>query len=757
MASAEQQCAQEPIRFPGSIQPHGFLLIMDAATLVITQASQNVSDWLGVDYQRLVETHFGQWVDTASPGAVTRLAGDYAEPHHLGTVLLRHADGSAPRFEWVAHRLNDQVIAEFEPAEEGAEQAFSTMYPLVRTFVNKLHDAKDIQTMCALAVSEVKRMTGYGRVLAYRFDEDDHGHVIAEEADDGYARYLDLHFPASDIPRQARELYVLNRIRVIQDASYQASLILPAAHPRTGAPLDLSFAMLRSVSPIHLQYMKNMGTLASMSLSIVINNRLWGLISCHDHQATPVRFHVRTGCELLGNILSLQIEAKEAHDVATRMLTQRQQVVRILSTMADRDGVNEGLLAVPEVLLHFANANGAAIVSASGIDLIGDTPPLATIKSLVAWLAQKTEHEIYTTDCISRDLPDALDMPDRIGGLMAVSISELHNHYLIWFRQETTRTVNWAGEPVKQTAARAGVQTLNPRTSFATWQQTLRGNCPRWLETEIEGALELRSAVLGIVLRKAEELAQLADDLKKSNRELEAFSYSVSHDLRAPLRHIASYAELMIDTEHGKLTERGQHFLDNIADSSRFAGQLVDNLLMFSQLGRSVIRLGEVNVNELIETIRHEMQPDYQDRQIKWHVQPLGRVRADGTFLHLALRNLIANAIKYTRTRELACIEIGARHEDARDVLYVKDNGVGFDMQYVGKLFGVFQRLHRMEDFEGTGIGLANVRRIVERHHGQTWAEGEPDAGATFFIALPRPGIGTAKRKQDHAKTDPAG
>ena len=212
----------------------------------------------------------------------------------------------------------------------------------------------------------------------------------------------------------------------------------------------------------------------------------------------------------------------------------------------------------------------------------------------------------------------------------------------------------------------------------------------------------------------------------------------MSHDLRAPLRHIAGYAELLGELEGSKLSERGVRFLDNIAESARFAGTLVDNLLSFSQMGRSALRLSDVNLAALVESIRLEMEPDCQGRAIDWRLSPMPVVVADAAFIHMALSNLIGNAIKYTRTREQAVIEIGAEEHPGEVIVYVRDNGVGFNMQYANKLFGVFQRLHRMEEFEGTGIGLASVRRIIERHDGRVWAEGEPNRGASFYFALPK-------------------
>ncbi|WP_244309103.1 ATP-binding protein [Pseudomonas duriflava] len=725
-------CAREPIHVPGSIQPHGFLLALDESGLVIMQASRNVRDYLEVELSDLL----GQCLDDLLPDMdlaqrLNELAEEDHNPYYLGDTRFQ-VNGRSHMFAMFAHRFDGVLIVECESAGTAA-MSYTTMYPLIRTFVEQLQHGSSVEALCLLAVREVKRMTTFGRVLAYRFDRDGHGQVIAEEADEGYPCYLGLCFPESDIPAQARRLYLANRIRVIQNAGYTPSLLEPEVSPLTGRPLDLSFAMLRSVSPVHLQYMHNMGTQASMSISIIVDGKLWGLISCHDAEPKAVSFQTRTGCELLGRMLSLQIEAVESHRMTDRRLSLRQMTVQMLAAMADRDSVIEGLLEVPDVFLNFANASGGAIVSSERCDLIGHTPPRSVVEALVVWLSTHAEDSFHTAN-VSQDVPD-LELKNYIAGFLAVPISELHSHYLIWFRQERIQVVNWAGQPTKVVEENG---TLNPRQSFATWQETVRGFSPPWNVLEIEGSIELRNAVRGIVLRKAEEIAELAEELKRTNKELEAFSYSVSHDLRAPLRHIAGYAELLNDFEGDKLSDRGTRFLENIGDSARFAGTLVDNLLSFSQMGRAAIRYSDVNLAALVEAIRQEMAPDYAGRKIEWKVGPLPVVIADAAFVHLALRNLISNAIKYTRDREHAIIEIGSEPSDKEDIFYIRDNGVGFNMEYVGKLFGVFQRLHHVEEFDGIGIGLASVRRIIERHDGRVWAEGEPGKGAIFHFALPK-------------------
>ncbi|MER2299818.1 MAG: ATP-binding protein, partial [Pseudomonas sp.] len=472
-----------------------------------------------------------------------------------------------------------------------------------------------------------------------------------------------------------------------------------------------------------------------MSLSIVVDGQLWGLISCHHAQPRAVEFRTRTACELLASVLSLQIETRESHANTSRLLELRQHIVSMISSMADHDSVSDGLRELPEVLLEFAGANGAAVISAERCDLIGQTPPAAQVNALVHWLGQRAGLTVFHTNNVRRDIDELPELAAHAGGVLAVAISQIHSHYLVWFRPEQVRTVQWAGRPDKQIGPQGA---LNPRHSFERWQEQISGYSQPWSPQILEGVLELRTSVLGIVLRKAEEMAQMANELRRSNKELEAFSYSVSHDLRAPLRHIAGYTELLGEIEGQHLSERGTRFLKHIEEAAHFAGSLVDNLLNFSQMGRSALRLADVDLNALVDTIRQELAPDYEGREIIWDIAPLPKVIADPAFINLALHNLIANAIKYTRGREPAHIEMRAYQHASETEISIRDNGVGFDMAYANKLFGVFQRLHRMEDFEGTGIGLASVRRIIERHDGRVWAVGQVDQGASFHFTLPR-------------------
>jgi light-regulated signal transduction histidine kinase (bacteriophytochrome) len=234
-----------------------------------------------------------------------------------------------------------------------------------------------------------------------------------------------------------------------------------------------------------------------------------------------------------------------------------------------------------------------------------------------------------------------------------------------------------------------------------------------------------------------QRVQQRTAQLEVANRELEAFTYSVSHDLRAPLRHIDGFLELLRGRSADTLDTLSGHYMDTIGMAARKMGSLIDDLLSFSRMGRHELSKDSVNLAECVQEVLQDLSPDVVGRNIEWSIGTLPFVTGDRALLRSVMANLFANAVKFTRPREQAHIEVGSRIEPNESVVYVRDNGVGFDPMYSEKLFGVFQRLHRAEDFEGTGVGLANVRRIITRHGGRTWAEGEVDGGATFYFSLP--------------------
>jgi chemotaxis family two-component system sensor kinase Cph1 len=750
-AEALTVCDREPIHRLGTLQPHGFLLALRATNGRIVQASANVPGG--------VEACLGQPCDAVFPELAGLLLEGAAESERDGAQYLRTVTLATPEgplaYDLAIHRSAGLIILEFEAVASvfASDHSLDALYPRLSRFVEGLHDAASVAALCHLVAVDIRHITGFDRTLVYRFDRDWHGTVIAEDGNGGLPSYLDLRFPASDIPAQARELYRRNRLRIIPDAGYRPVPILREAG-EDAEPLDLSQSILRSVSPVHVEYMRNMGTMASMSVSILVDGVLWGLISCHNAEPRRVPLQARNACDFLTRIFALQLAAKERGAETEQRLRLGAIQSRLLGFMAEEENFLDGLLKHSDDVLALAGASGAAVITSDTCRLLGATPRESEVRAIYQWLSSGPGGaDLVATDALSEVYPPARAFAERASGLLAISISQKYASYVLWFRPEVVRTVKWGGDPTKAAVPdpAGGLERLHPRQSFAIWKETLQNRALPWMRAEIESVKDLRASVLGIVLRRAEELASLSEELQRSNKELEAFSYSVSHDLRAPFRHIVGYSELLRSREGSLLSEKGRHYINTIIEAAFSAGTLVDNLLRFSQMGRNALNPVAGDLNALVEEVRRSVLRDVSsERTIHWTIGQLGRVNADPVMLRLVIENLLSNAVKYTRGRTDATIEIGrldgrspdtGQGDDGAEqaVFFVRDNGVGFDMAYVDKLFGVFQRLHRVEEFEGTGIGLANVRRIVERHGGRTWAEGAVGHGATFYFTLPTP------------------
>ena len=495
-------CADEPIRVPGSIQPHGFLLGLEPAQEKVAFASENLEHFLGLPTRLVLGSTLELFLEREILTSIRSVLGR-VDPAGLLTYLGSFRFGK-DLFSVLTHCVGEYRIVEFERLDRlvGPEM----MNGVMTNFVAVLGKLKEERAVCEAITRQVAELTGFDRVLLYSFDSVGHGTVHTEVNNGALPSYLDLRFPATDIPAQARALYVENTVRIIPDAAY-VPVPLQALAGRNAGALDMSLCVLRSVSPVHLEYMRNMDTLASMSISIVCDGKLWGLISCHNAQPQLVPFLVRSACDLLSKMVGTQLSALQTaerlrtlvkyHDVQRNLLTQ-------IAAQHDYLGAMFGQL---NDLVDVTDADGVALALDVDVQTAGITPPTAAIRRLVAWLNEHPDIELFETDALSSELPWAVEIKDTASGLLAIRISDIRQRYILWFRQEIVRTVRWAGEPVK------GVdQTghLHPRTSFSSWQEIVRGQCISWKTAEIESAREFRAALSTIGLRRAEEEAELS-------------------------------------------------------------------------------------------------------------------------------------------------------------------------------------------------------------------------------------------------------
>jgi two-component system, chemotaxis family, sensor kinase Cph1 len=736
-ATANDLCAREPIHQPGFIQPHGALLVLDRNSLEIVQASANATAFFGYELGRgkQADVFFSENIPLSS-----RLRDWLAGGELFYRDLVFLADH---RFHVSGHATAQGILLEFEVALAEPPRSGGLHHRLHR-LLDVIEPLDNITHIAEAAAAEVATLCGFDRVMTYRFAEDGSGVVLAEVSADGERRYFDLRFPASDIPAQARRLYVANRLRLITDVDYRPVPLDPPLSPLDGRELDMSLGALRSVSPVHLEYLRNMGVRASMSVSLVIDGELWGLIACHHDEPRMISPRVRAACEMTGRVVAQRIGVRLRMAEAAERLALSRTGTRLLTYLARSETLDGALGHSPEAWLHIAGAGGCAVLLQGAVQSWGETPPREEVAILGQWLRARPVDTVYETDCLSAAFPSAAAYSGHASGLLAISISQLHASYIMWFRPEVERTLRWAGEPSKSVEGGGEIPpTLHPRHSFAEWRQKVAQRSAPWRTAEIESAREFRHAVIGLVLRQAETRAGMAAALERTNAELESFSYSVSHDLRAPFRHIIGFAELLGQRE-GKLDATSRRYLDTITDSALAAGHLVDDLLSFSRLGRAQLAVSPIDMGKLVREVLRSLEGALKGRDINMEIGDLPPTFGDAALLRQALLNLIDNAVKYSHGRSPAHILIDGKTVEGRAIYRVVDNGAGFDMSYAGKLFGVFQRLHGAEQFEGTGIGLALTKRIIERHGGKISAAARPDEGATFTFELPAGALGNA-------------
>ncbi|WP_309570347.1 ATP-binding protein [Deinococcus sp.] len=735
-------CDREPIHIPGAVQPHGVLVTLERGRLVVV--SDSVREHFGTDPAQLLGQGLDVLLDEDARQVVETALTQESLEHNPLFVLSATVRGHGP-FDVIAHRRGGLHVLEFEP---GGGRALVDPVALIRGSLGALNATRTLPEFAGVLAREVRHLTGFDRVMVYQFAPDGTGSVIAEELAVGMEAFLGLRYPASDIPQQARALYVRNMIRIISDVQSTPSPL--CALPEHAQPLDLSDAGLRAVSPIHIQYLRNMGVGASMSISIVRGQELWGLIACHHNTARVLPYDVRGACEFLGQVASVQLSARQERDEQAYELRLRSAESGLIQQLTQQPDPLEALSSPDANLLGFIDAPGAAIRYGRELVQLGVTPSVPQIAELCEWLATQPEAQVLHTDTLGREYPPALAYADRASGVLAVPLTGSGHDYVLWFRPEELRTVVWGGDPNKPAQqGDSGTGRLSPRQSFAAWQETVRGRSAPWQRAEVQAAQALRRAITSVTLRRAEETHELNMELQRSNAELDAFAYIASHDLKEPLRGLHNYSVFLLETYEQQLDEEGVAKLRTLVRLSQRMDDLLDSLLLYSRVGRVDLNFQATPLDTLVREALDTLDTRLCETGATVTVHDLPTLKVDRVRVAEIYQNLIANALKYT-VREHPQIEVGVLaavdraayrvppevRPDAR-ILYVKDDGIGIREQHFENIFRIFKRLHAREQFGGgTGAGLTIVRKITERHGGQVWVQSEYGRGSTFLFTL---------------------
>jgi light-regulated signal transduction histidine kinase (bacteriophytochrome) len=499
-------CAREPIHVPGTTQPFGVLLAMPAGGERISQISNNAESIFGRDATEVVGQRLATVIGEAN-AAVIRQAlqtGNWKEVNPLKISIDR---GGVPSpVNAIVHRHDGLEFVELEPISKEGAAAASRSYQIIQSALVRLQKSLNIPDLWDAVVSEVHRITGYDRVMVYKFDRDDHGFVIAEQKRQHQTAFLGLHYPASDIPDQARLLYRSNWVRYIPDIHYAPVALIPVVDEDHRRLTDLTHCVLRSVSPIHCEYLHNMGVAASMSVSILRDNRLWGLIACHNDTPRYLPYELRGACELLGQVLSIRIAALEdTEDSAYKSKTNALQA-KFLAELPRFTDVASALVSHSPNLLEFIPATGAAVCFYNRIFTLGRTPDESQIRMILRSTLQRIPAPIFVTDRLQDRVPEARPLTETASGMLCFTASRAHDFHVLWFRTEQVRVLNWGGEPTKPVELDGATLRLGPRRSFEVWKEEVRGKSTAWLQHEIEAAAELRATLMSLLLSTAEPM-----------------------------------------------------------------------------------------------------------------------------------------------------------------------------------------------------------------------------------------------------------
>ncbi len=507
-------CDREPIHILGHVQSFGCLIAVSSDWL-IRQASVNVSDHLGLQADELIGSPLNRYLTAECINTVrTRLQlvskGDDTVDRVFGLTVL---PDDPRRFDVTLYRSGQSIVLEFQPENENGP---SDQLSVVRPMVDRIQAERDIPSLCQTASRHVRALTGFDRVMVYKFHPDDSGEVIAESVVAGKEPFLGLRYPSTDIPKQARELYRRNFLRIISDVDDRVAPIIPEM-PVDRGPLDLSLSTIRAVSPIHLEYLRNMGVKASLSISILKRGKLWGLFACHHDSPKILGFNVRAAAELFAQMFSFVLEQVESDTEQIEATKARVLHDQLMGQLAEGEGLWENFEMIADALKSVINCDGVAIWAENQFKKTGFTPSEEEFRGLARHLNTQPTSQIYATENIAESYPAAEQFQDRAAGLLALPISRNPRDYIVLFRREIRKEVSWAGNPEKPVTLGPNGARLTPRKSFETWKQVVEGTSQTWSPGEISAAESLRITLLEVVLRISDAASR--DRLQSQERQ----------------------------------------------------------------------------------------------------------------------------------------------------------------------------------------------------------------------------------------------
>ncbi|SEM25086.1 Bacteriophytochrome (light-regulated signal transduction histidine kinase) [Roseovarius tolerans] len=747
-----ETCDREPIHLIGAVQPHGALIAIDGERFTVEFASRNTASFIGLGPEQILGKDIARLIGETNARHLRSLTLGRSTPDLLSPWFLSFPgpDGTRIDLECLPHRSNGHIVLELLHPEPAPARVWEDEY-LRREFISELVTPGALEDLANASARIIRDVTGFDRVMIYRFAEDKHGEVIAESTNRPDS-FLGLHYPASDIPDPARRHFLLNVVRAIPDINSERVPIISrkggVADAQSASPLDLTFSKLRAVAPVHVEYLNNMGVAASLSISLVTNNQLWGLVACHNYEPREISSSRLRFAELLGSTTSALLQSIESTNQLQTSITAEKTAFRIEQQARGGTSLRSLIDDWAPVLMQLIDAQGMLLFRGDGVVAFGAVPdkPLD-----FSGLCKLQADGVATTAQLSDHINMDAEQLTVAAGAALLDLSEDGRDYLVFLRSDFEQTIRWAGKPDKvETTTEGGVTRLSPRGSFALWREERRGQSRPFSAMDRDALRILRRALFALnsleherAAREAQKTAEeketrLRHALLDASRasSMGELASAIAHELNQPLSAISNYISACrqeLRNADVEIPERAAQLIDEAVAETTRAGDLMRRM-------RNFISAGDLNAEyiDLNKAIQQGIDlalayVDLPRLQVNLLLdQGIPRVLADPVQIGQVMLNLARNSIAAMQGERVQKLTVEVIRSGQWVKVYVRDTGHGIPTEQRKYLFEPFNT----STTQGMGIGLSLCRSIIEAHEGRIWAE-PAKTGSVFVFQLP--------------------
>ncbi len=716
-----KNCEDEEIQFLNEIQPFGYLIGIHKNSHQIEFYSQNIDELFQISAENVLNQDINQ---------LYNFELDFDEVLNLdqGEFCRTHLKINSKTYHLTSYHFDELIYLELE------ELIILENRLAYYNFSEQILYSKSIDATWDRLISSIKKLINYDRVMLYKFLEDGSGVVIAEEIDNGLDSYLGLRFPEFDIPKQARQLYLEKKSRLVADVNSNRISLIATNHQK----INLMYSSVRALSPIHLQYLRNANCAASFSISIVINEKLWGIVACQNSEPKFIPNQVRLQTELLTRQARLTYVNFKATERLKFQNYFNETAIKLKENLLTEENLQQSMNNNLKEVLNLTKANGIALVNFDDVFVEGETPDKDEILRIKEWAFKRNSARLFTSNTFYLDYGQELNLSPNSAGVMFCFLNQTYEHFIIWFKKEQVQTLNWAGEPnkIKHVEIVDGDEILSfsPRTSFKIWQENIKNKSFIWLDKEKYVAKEVIKLIIETLHLQSFKIHSLYEQLKEINDELDSFSYTVSHDLRTPLSVMKLNCQMIQRTlEHDEIkSDRLKSVIDEIDRMT----QMMQDLLALSKAKKSEIVLSIIETKPIIEKIVHDVLLYYKTNDTQVVIEEVHNVLGDKTMFYEVFLNIIGNAIKYSSQAEHPIIKIWSELNEEEVIFKVKDNGIGIKQEDYNKMFKLFSRMSNTGNISGNGVGLSIAHRMMDRMNGGISFESKVGEGTTFILTF---------------------